>query len=136
MLTFVTPRRFQILVWSSLRFLDKSMEQDHSAFRIDVKQNPRDTILRQSRPYFMYPIAQRPADRHADRPPKLHRFDILTDPLPVTGREHFFQPVANWFTSGICTKKDCGDSFALSFRLQGVRRGSQLRPGFEFSIAK
>jgi hypothetical protein len=85
MLAFVTPCQLQILVRRLLCLLDESVQQDHSAFPIDVKKYARNSVLHQARPHFINAIASGLANGHPDGPAKLHRLDILTDTLAVFG---------------------------------------------------
>jgi hypothetical protein len=45
MLILVAARQVQILVRHLLRFLDESVEQDHSALFVDVEKRPSDAVL-------------------------------------------------------------------------------------------
>jgi len=85
MLILVAARQVQILVRRLLRFLDESVEQDHSALLVDVKENSRDSVLSQARPHFVDAVAQWPTNGHPDWPAKLHCFDVLPNTLPIFG---------------------------------------------------
>jgi hypothetical protein len=71
MLGFVAFSQAQVLSRCLLRFLDKSMQQYHSASLIDVEQDAGNSVLTEARPHFIDTFAYRPANGHADRPPKL-----------------------------------------------------------------
>jgi hypothetical protein len=63
------------------------MQENHSAFFIDVEKHARDAILRQGAPNFVNTFTHRPADWHPDRPSKFHRLDILSNPFSVLDRQ-------------------------------------------------
>lgn len=86
MLALVASRKLQILYRRLLRFLNESVQQDHPASPVDIKKHPRDSVLAQFGSHLVDAIAQRPANRHTDRPAKLHRFYVLADPLSILSR--------------------------------------------------
>src|SRR5262249_7251612 len=45
------------------------------------------------------PFSERPAERHSDRPGKLHVLDVFADDLSIRGIEAF-QPFTNRFSTG------------------------------------
>src|SRR4051794_38780493 len=82
--SFSFQREVQITLRGLLRLLDEAMQQDHPAL-IDAKQHASDAALRQAAPDFPKARAQRPHQRHADRPGKLHVLDVLANDLSVGG---------------------------------------------------
>ena len=93
MLILVAARQVQILVRRLLRFLDESVEQDHSAVFVDVKKDSRDSVLSQVRPHFIDPAAHWLENGHPNRPAELHGLNILSDALPILRRKSF-QPLS------------------------------------------
>ena len=83
MLALVAPRQLQVLLWRLLRFLDETVEQDHSALFVDVEEHPCNSVLRQARSHFIHAIAQWLANGHADGPAELYGFDILPNSFPI-----------------------------------------------------
>lgn len=89
MLILVAVRQVQIFLRRLLRFLDESMQQNHPAFLVDIKEHPRDSVLGQARPHFVDTVAQWPPNGHPYWPAELHRLDILADVLPIFRRKLF-----------------------------------------------
>jgi hypothetical protein len=111
---FVASRQLQIFVRRPPRFLDKSMQQHHSASLVDIKKHSRNSVLREARPNFVEALTQRPANRHPDWPPEFHRLDVFTDAFAILGRASRLQPIPNWFSASVCPKEDHGNALAGS----------------------
>jgi hypothetical protein len=129
MLILITTRQVQVLVRCLLRFLDKSVEQDHSALFVDVKENSRDSVLSQVRPHLVDPATHWPANGHPDRPAELHGLDILPDPFPVLGRQPSPLP-PHRLSACLRAIEDRRNPLALSFKR--LRRGPYACRGFRF----
>ena len=93
MLILITTRQVQVLVRCLLRFLDKSVEQDHSALFVDVKEDSRDSVLSQARPHFIDSATYWLANGHPNRSAELHSLNILSDAPPILRRKSF-QPLS------------------------------------------
>jgi hypothetical protein len=52
----VGTSKLQILVWCPLRLLDESVQQDHAAKFVNVKEHSRDPIARQIRSDLVQPL--------------------------------------------------------------------------------
>jgi hypothetical protein len=83
MLILIAERQVQIVVRRLLRFLNESVQQDHSALFVDVKKDPRDSVLSQVRPHFIDTVSQWLANGHPNGPAEFHRFDVLPDAFPI-----------------------------------------------------
>jgi hypothetical protein len=58
------------------------MKQNHPPI-MDAEQHATDATLCKLAAYFPKSSAERPAQRHADRPAEFHEFYVFTDDLPV-----------------------------------------------------
>lgn len=65
------------------RFLYETVRQHHTPSGINIEQHASDTIVLEIAPHLIETATHGPANRHADRPPELHRSDVCTDSLPV-----------------------------------------------------
>jgi hypothetical protein len=83
MLGFVALRERQIFQWRLPRLLDKSVQDNHAAFSINIKQHAPDSILEQAASHFEDAITKRLANGHSDRPTELNGFDVFADPLSI-----------------------------------------------------
>src|SRR5439155_56137 len=57
-------------------------QENHPAL-MEAEQHAGDTALRHVAAYLPQPPAERPAQRHADRPGKFHVLDVFADDLPI-----------------------------------------------------
>jgi hypothetical protein len=65
---------------------------------MDAKNHARDAALRYVTANFPKAFAQRPDQRHSDRPGILHVLDILADDPAILFIERF-KPFPNWFSA-------------------------------------
>jgi hypothetical protein len=77
--------QLQIFVWRLLRFLDESMEQNHSTLLVYVEKHASNSVLSQARSHFIDALAERLANRHPDGPAELYSLEVLSEVLPVLG---------------------------------------------------
>jgi hypothetical protein len=74
--------QLQITLWDFLRFLDKPMQQDHLA-GMDAKQHSGNPLARDITADLVQAAAERPANRHTDRPAEFHCLDILANQAAI-----------------------------------------------------
>jgi hypothetical protein len=108
-------------VRSFLSLFDKSVQQDHPPFSIDVEKYPRNSILAQVRPNFEKAIGQRFANGHADRPAELNGLDVLPNPFAVFVRRQSLQPCSQRFAASLGPKENGLNSLAQFFGSSRVR---------------
>jgi len=68
-----------------LRLFDESMQQDHSAFLVDIEKHSGDSVQDQVCSHFINTVAQWPGNGHPNWPAKLYCFDVLADAFPILG---------------------------------------------------
>jgi len=106
MQTFILSCQFHVFVWSLLRFLDKSMQQDHLALHTDVEKDTPDAATRKVRPHLVKPILERTAGWHSDRPAELDRLNVQSNSLSILDGLKRFEPLSNRLSTGRRAKKD------------------------------
>lgn len=111
MLAFIAPCEFQIAGRSLPRFLDETVEENHSALFVDIEKYPCGAALRYVCSHFVNSGTERLADRHPYRPAVLYGLDVFADPFPVLGGERL-QPLAHGFSSSFGAIENCRDTFA------------------------
>lgn len=111
MFRFVAFSQFQILSRCLLRFLDKSVQKNHSFPFVDVEEHASNSVRHEARSHFK-DAAKRPANRHAHRPTKLDSLNVLSDALTILWRKPF-QPLAYRLAASFRTIEDCRNPFAL-----------------------
>jgi hypothetical protein len=72
---------------------------------VKAENDPRDAMAGQARANFSQTLAERPRERHSNRPAMLHALKITTDRPPVLDRE-LFEPLPYRFVAGAGAEKD------------------------------
>lgn len=112
MLALVPARDRQISIRSPRRLLDEAVQQNHPALLVDIEEDPCSPTLSEIGSYFVNSFAQRPADRHPDRPAEFDGHDVLPDPPAVVPFRQRLQPVPNGLPTTFSSKEDRGDPLA------------------------
>jgi hypothetical protein len=71
-----------------LRLLDKGVQQDQVTLS-NTEDHTTNAVLRKLAPNLPQTAAKRPTKRHADRPTKLNRGNIITDNAPIVFGQRF-----------------------------------------------
>ena len=87
------------------------MQQDHLSLG-DAKNHSRDSVTGKVASNFPKSMAQRPANRHANWPAKLHKRNVGANDSPIVDWQ-LFQPLTNRFRPMSCSIEDGCDLFQL-----------------------
>src|SRR5207244_11242474 len=83
-------------------------EKSHDPFPCNTKQHAGNPAARKVAANFPKPVAQRTAQRHADRPSILHTHEVLPDRVPVSFVQSA-QPIPHHLSPGAGAVEDDGD---------------------------
>src|SRR5260370_39674233 len=86
MSVLVASSQFQIFGRRLPRLFDESMQQDHTAFFVDVEKHPGDPVLGQTSSHLINAVPQWPANVHPDGPAQPRGLDVLPNAFPVIWR--------------------------------------------------